>query len=94
MLGVTLFGIFLTPVFFYVIQGFGEAKLFAAFRTRVALSCTAGVFLGALAGYLLGRLVEQLPLPAAVAVGGCAGLLGVLAALGVHRQLKKLKEEG
>ena len=29
MLGVTLFGIFLTPVFFYVIQGFGENRLFA-----------------------------------------------------------------
>ena len=26
MLGVTLFGIFLTPVFFYVIQWFGGAK--------------------------------------------------------------------
>ena len=24
MLGVTVFGIFLTPVFFYVIQGFGD----------------------------------------------------------------------
>src|SRR6185312_11031651 len=29
MLGVTLFGVFLTPVFFYVIQGFGEMKLLA-----------------------------------------------------------------
>jgi hypothetical protein len=26
MLGVTLFGIFLTPVFFYVIQRFGGVK--------------------------------------------------------------------
>ena len=26
MLGVTLFGIFLTPVFYYVIQWFGEPK--------------------------------------------------------------------
>ena len=30
MLGVTLFGIFLTPVFFYVIQGLSETRLFAA----------------------------------------------------------------
>ena len=29
MLGVTLFGIFLTPVFFYVIQWVGETRLFA-----------------------------------------------------------------
>jgi multidrug efflux pump len=28
MIGVTLFGIFLTPVFFYVIQGLGESRLF------------------------------------------------------------------
>ena len=26
MIGVTLFGIFLTPVFFYVIQGFGMKR--------------------------------------------------------------------
>src|SRR5439155_14295488 len=30
MLGVTLFGIFLTPVFFYVIEGLSEKPLFAA----------------------------------------------------------------
>jgi multidrug efflux pump len=35
MLGVTLFGIFLTPVFFYVIEGFAETPLFAAARTRL-----------------------------------------------------------
>ncbi len=38
MLGVTLFGIFLTPVFFYVIEGFDESRLMSrpAVR-RVAL---------------------------------------------------------
>jgi multidrug efflux pump len=35
MLGVTLFGIFLTPVFFYVIAGFAETPLFAAARVRI-----------------------------------------------------------
>jgi multidrug efflux pump len=35
MLGVTLFGIFLTPVFFYVIEGFAESHLFAAARMRL-----------------------------------------------------------
>ena len=29
MLGVTLFGIFLTPVFFYVIDWLGETRVFA-----------------------------------------------------------------
>src|SRR5262249_8204104 len=34
MLGVTLFGIFLTPVFFYVIEGFVEDPLFTSERAR------------------------------------------------------------
>ncbi len=34
MLGVTLFGIFLTPVFFYVIAGFADAPLFSTARAR------------------------------------------------------------
>src|SRR5439155_11314976 len=80
MLGVTLFGIFMTPVFFYVIQGFGETRPFAAPQTRLVVSCTLGVLLGLAGGYLLGRLAG-FPLPWAVAVGGCAGLLGVLAVL-------------
>src|SRR5262249_15162036 len=36
MLGVTLFGIFLTPVFFYVIAGFADAPLFTSARMRQA----------------------------------------------------------
>jgi multidrug efflux pump len=35
MLGVTVFGIFLTPVFFYVIAGFVESPLFASARMRL-----------------------------------------------------------
>ncbi len=35
MLGVTVFGIFLTPVFFYVIEGFVETPLFSSGRLRV-----------------------------------------------------------
>ncbi|MDR3637053.1 MAG: efflux RND transporter permease subunit [Isosphaeraceae bacterium] len=36
MLGVTVFGIFLTPVFFYVIDWLGETQLFASKRVRFA----------------------------------------------------------
>src|SRR5260370_20577066 len=36
MLGVTLFGIFLTPVFFYVIEGFVETPFFSSQRVRTA----------------------------------------------------------
>src|SRR4051794_15184283 len=35
MLGVTLFGIFLTPVFFYVIEGVAETPLFSSGPTRL-----------------------------------------------------------
>ena len=36
MLGVTLFGIFLTPVFFYVIAGFSESSVFKSPEVRAA----------------------------------------------------------
>ena len=40
MLGVTLFGIFLTPVFFYVIEGIAEAPIFTTARSQwVRPSC-------------------------------------------------------
>ena len=70
-----------------VIQGFGETRLFAARRTLVAVSGTLGVLLGLAGGYLLGRL-GLFPLRWTVPLGACAGLLGVLAVLGVHRQFR------
>jgi hypothetical protein len=47
MIGVTLFGIFLTPVFFYVIAGFVETPLFSSARARAVgdtVRLTLGVF--------------------------------------------------
>ncbi|HWG47798.1 MAG TPA: multidrug efflux RND transporter permease subunit [Gemmataceae bacterium] len=44
MLGVTLFGIFLTPVFFYTIDSLGETRLFASHLVR----WTSGALLQAL----------------------------------------------
>jgi multidrug efflux pump len=87
MLGVTLFGIFLTPVFFYVIQGVGETRLFANAAVRWAGSCVAGGLLGAATGYMLGRLGVVHPLWAPV-VGGCAGVVCVVAALSLHRHVR------
>ncbi|HEY7309983.1 MAG TPA: efflux RND transporter permease subunit [Gemmataceae bacterium] len=52
MLGVTLFGIFLTPVFFYVIEGIAEAPLFVAARTRL---------IGKVVLYLVGILTLGIP---------------------------------
>ena len=42
MLGVTFFGILLTPVFFYVIQGLGETRLFSSRATQWTLSIVLG----------------------------------------------------
>ncbi len=64
MLGVTLFGIFLTPVFFYVIEGLIEESLFSSARARrvgralwLALGVlTLGVFW---LPTLLGRVVQR-----------------------------------
>jgi multidrug efflux pump len=57
MLGVTLFGIFLTPVFFYVVEGFREIPLFSSARTRAV---------GRVLGYLLTVVTLGLPLAAAL----------------------------
>ena len=40
MLGVTLFGIFLTPVFFYVIDRLGKTRSFAARAASSGRSAT------------------------------------------------------
>jgi multidrug efflux pump subunit AcrB len=52
MLGVTLFGIFLTPVFFYVIEGLAETPLFAGERVRLV---------GKVLLYLVGVLTLGIP---------------------------------
>jgi multidrug efflux pump len=87
MLGVTIFGIFLTPVFFYVIQGFGETRWFASWHTQLTISCALGVLLGLGGGYMVGRL-GALPVLWAEIIGACVGLLGVLALLGIHRRFR------
>ena len=74
MLGVTLFGIFLTPVFFFVIQGLSETQLIKSRRVRSFIAHTVGASLGWLVGYCLAQLgVGRLPW--APVVGACAGLL-------------------
>ena len=56
MLGVTLFGIFLTPVFFYVIQGMGEWRVFSGRTARWGFSLIFGGLLGAAVGFLAGQV--------------------------------------
>ncbi|HKI36131.1 MAG TPA: multidrug efflux RND transporter permease subunit [Gemmataceae bacterium] len=81
MLGVTLFGIFLTPVFFYVIESLVETPLFASARTRLAgkvLLYVVGILTMGIPWLLLvvlGRALrrpvpEKRPLPATNGVAG------------------------
>ncbi len=82
MLGVTLFGIFLTPVFFYVVQGASESALFRSPRVRRALSGAAGAGLGAGLGLILARLGVTV-MPWSAVVGAAAGVLVVVLGKGV-----------
>jgi multidrug efflux pump len=86
MLGVTLFGVFLTPVFFYVIQGLSETRLFASAKVQWIGSAVLGGGLGLATGYLMARLGVA-SLPRAMGIGGSMGILAALAALGVHRRV-------
>jgi hydrophobe/amphiphile efflux-1 (HAE1) family protein len=52
MLGVTLFGIFLTPVFFYVIESVGATSLLRLPSLRWLGSLALGVLLGLAGGFL------------------------------------------
>jgi multidrug efflux pump len=86
---VTLFGIFLTPVFFYVIRELGATRLFQAVAAAGWLGSTVlGGALGLAGGYLLAEL-GIVALPWALAGGAGGGVLAVLAVLGIHRQIRR-----
>jgi multidrug efflux pump len=89
MLGVTLFGIFLTPVFYYVIQGLGETQLFApgGIARRIG-SPLAGGLTGFAVGFLLARLIE-LGTVWEVAIGATAAILGALLVLALERMASR-----
>jgi multidrug efflux pump len=86
MIGVTAFGIFLTPVFFFVILGLGETRLFEGNVVKWVISCTMGGLVGLAAGFLLaklgvGRLFWMPP------VGAAAGLIVAISALEIRRRM-------
>ncbi len=56
MLGVTVFGIFLTPVFFYVIESLGEMAILANPRVRQIGSAFWGLVIGLTVGLLMHEL--------------------------------------
>jgi multidrug efflux pump len=83
MLGVTLFGIFLTPVFFSVIQGLSETRMFTAAATRWALSTLLSGLAGLGIGYMFVKL-GVVRLSWGLQAGGTAGCLAALCVLGLH----------
>jgi multidrug efflux pump len=84
MLGVTLFGIFLTPAFFYVIQGLTEMPLLASGTIRRVASSIMGGLSGFAVVFLFARIVHLRPLWEA-AIGGTAAILGSLLVLALGR---------
>ncbi len=85
MIGVTMFGVFLTPVFFFVIQGFGESRWFSDLRVRKVASCLLGGVLGLAVGFFLAE-IGLVPPYWGPLVGAAAGVLLVLAVLDVQRR--------
>jgi multidrug efflux pump len=93
MLGVTIFGVFLTPVFYAVLQGLGETRLFRSATTRWVGTCGAGTGLGGAIGYLLGA-AGSAGRPWDAVVGGGAGLLAAMLILGLHKRLRSSRTPG
>jgi multidrug efflux pump len=74
MLGVTLFGIFLTPVFYFVIQRWSEGRVFRSITVRAIASYLLSCLLGLTIGFLLAKLRVG-AFPWMPIIGGGSGLL-------------------
>jgi multidrug efflux pump len=83
MLGVTLFGVFLTPVFFYVLQGLSETQLFASAVVRRIGSPLVGALSGLAVGFLMARIIHLNSMWEAV-ISGSVAVFGGLLVLGLH----------
>jgi multidrug efflux pump len=84
MLGVTLFGIFLTPVFFNVLQGLGETRLFTSGAVRLIGSPAVGAVLGFTVGFLLARLTRR-PLAWELTIAVTGAIFGAVVVLALQR---------
>jgi multidrug efflux pump len=77
MLGVTLFGIFLTPVFFYVIEGLGETRTFRLPEVQ----WIGSALIGGLAGLALGFMMWKAGFPYLLVALAGGVILGSVTAL-------------
>jgi multidrug efflux pump len=92
MLGVTLFGIFLTPVFFYVLQGLGDRQVFASGIGRRIGSPLLGGLSGFAVGFLLARIIH-LPLVWEWTVSASTAILGALLLLALGRMARRHRRD-
>jgi multidrug efflux pump subunit AcrB len=94
MLGVTIFGIFLTPVFFYVVQGTSDLVTFRFPRLGVFLSYSTAASIGAgfaaTANRLEPRLLQWFPggVWSAQIIGGLFGVLLIRGVRGMRTRLR------
>ncbi len=92
MLGVTLFGIFLTPVFFYVIAWLGATRLLTGAATRWIGSAVLGGLAGGLLGYLLAKIGVG-RLPQAPLAGFALGVVLALLVPAIGRRVRASRDE-
>ena len=90
MVGVTLFGIFLTPVFFSVILGLSETSLFERAATRWIGSSVVSSLAGSGMGFLFAKLARTGVgrMYWSLGLGGIVGVLAALCALGIHERIR------
>lgn len=87
MLGVTLFGIFLTPVFFFVIQSIAHSPLFQSRGIRWLVSFLAGALSGGNIGYSVALIMNTSNTSMAFA-GMIAGTVVVALFCGVREAVR------
>ena len=85
MLGVTIFGVLLTPTFYYLIQRVSGTRLFTNPKVQVIGSTMLGFTAGMVVGVLL-WLSESFPFWWAMLIGIVLGMLVAAVVLGVHRR--------
>jgi multidrug efflux pump len=88
MLGVTIFGVFLTPVFFDLIQRGVDARFFSAALTRYAGAWLVGGLTGTTIGFLLARLGIG-AVPWAAVFGGAVGAILAVAIPPLWRVIRR-----
>jgi hypothetical protein len=88
--GVTIFGIFLTPVFFSVIMNLSETSLFESAAVRWIGSTVVAGTAGSGIAFLFARLARAGTLRVywAIGLGGTVGVVAALLALGVRERMR------